>query len=245
MIKQHFLVSLKRTPNRLWTWVGAQYVRRFPLDRTVLVEGVDFLNYASIGECCEHLRLCGLTLADKALSREKFCSEPIHPAFAVFASKWLILQRITTLPDAWYGVWSDDAFLQTPYLTFEKNVATARGYEILVPLADAHPEHASLWVHRELDAENPLFYKGFINYGETMFVVRPSGAQQLLDKSEEHFYTYLDALGCRYNTEFRNVGTFAHPFIQHHVSASGMQTAKSPDTQGMPEETVFKEVMKS
>ena len=243
MIKQHFLVSLKRTPSRLWTWVGAQYVRGFPLDRTVLVDGVDFLNYASHGKCCEHLHSCGLPLADKALSQEKFCAEPIRPAFAVFASKWLILHSITTLPDAWYGVWSDDAFLQTPYRTFERTVTTARGYEILMPLAEAHPEYPDLWIHRELDAENPFFYKGFINYGETMFVVRPSGAQQLLDKSEEHFFTYLDALGCKYNAEFQNVGTFAHEFIRHHVATSGMQTTKSPDTQGTPEETVFKEVI--
>lgn len=244
MIKQHFLVSLKRTPSRLWTWVGAQYVHGFPLDRTVFVDGVDFLDWTTIGECAEHLEDQGLPLAAKILSYEKSFIEPIHPAFAVFASKWLILHRITALPDGWYGVWSDDAFLQTPYRTFERTVQTAHGYEILMPLAEAHPECPDLWIRRELDAENPFFYKGFINYGETMFVVRPSGAQQLLDKSEEHFYTYLDALGCKYHTEFQNVGTFAHEFIKHHVATSGMQTTKSPDTQGTPEETIFKEVIK-
>ena len=245
MIKQHFLVSLKRTPERTWSWVGAQSVHGFPFDKTTLFEAIDFRDFPTNGDLYRFLVNSGIDFAKQGVEKEPFASEPLRsPSLAVFASKWCVFKIIAEKPDGWYGVWSDDAILTVPYQTFRGAVESVDGFEVLVPFVPAHKNCPEIWLNKEFVNGRTDLYKGFIGYGESVFILKPSGAQQLLDVQDRNFNTWLDTLGSEHNDQFQNVATFAYPYIKEHSNISGMRSTSAREFEdGIHHVPIFKETV--
>ena len=49
-IQQHYLMNLKRRPDRLYAWLGAQRQMRFNFQKLTVFEAIDGTPFASIGE---------------------------------------------------------------------------------------------------------------------------------------------------------------------------------------------------
>ena len=244
-MEQHYLISLRRTPERLWAWVGAQSVHGFPFKDTTLYYGVDYLDYPTHGDLYQFLVDVGVDFAKKGVENKSFASQPLKDgALAVFASKWVLFNKIAQMPDSWYGVWSDDAILALPYRVFEDAIRHSEEFEIIAPYVGPHRNCPDIWLNKQFVDERSDLYQGFIGYGETMFMVRPSGAKQFLDVQTNHFHTWLDTLGSHHNDEFRNVATFAYPYIKEHVNISGIQTTKHKEfSDGILRVPVFNQVL--
>ena len=244
MINEHFLVSLERTPARRWTWIGVHSVYDFPFDRTTLFAAVDFLEYPTNGELWEFLVNAGIDFARQGLENKTVAAQPLKSgALAVFASKFVLFKEIANMSDGWYAVWSDDTVLTVPYRTFEQVIQRSQGFEIIVPFVPLNRHFPDIWLNKKFVDGQPEFYDGFIGAGETMFVLRPSGAQQLLDVQAQYFDTWLDVLGGYNNDLFHNVATFVHPYIREHISISGIRTTKEPVGDGILRVPIFKRSM--
>ena len=240
-MEQHYLISLKRTPERTWSWVGTQSVHGFPFDKTTLFDAVDFLDYPTNGDLWEFLVSVGVNFAKQGLENKEVAAQPLKSgALAVFASKLVLFKEIANMPDGWYTIWSDDAVLTVPYRTFEHVIERSEGFEIIVPFVPLNRHFPDIWLNKKFVDGQPEFYDGFIGAGESMFVLRPSGAQQLLNVQAQRFDTWLDVLGGHNNHLFQNVATFVHPYIREHISISGIRTTKEPVGDGIMRVSIFK-----
>ena len=183
------------------------------------------------------------------LSHEYRTTQPYITARGIVAGTLSALVMLK-MEEGWYAVWSDDAVLRVPYWTFEAVVeeADSLGLEIIAPFGIICHEKLDQWSSRQLIEGSVNFYKGFVTLGETMFVLKPSGAQQLLDVQGKHFGVWLDILGFHYHSEFQNVGTCVHKYIEEHIHISGIvSTARSEDQfeGGLQYNPVFAEILNS
>ena len=171
MFNQHYVINLKRRPERLFTWVGVQDQMGFVFEDITVFEAVDgkaFRNKRAIAEYAVEL---GFDYWEPLLKGKKNIGHLADRGLTAGAlSSLCLLREIADKDGSDYTVlWEDDCVLTVPY-TALKTIAVPRDADIVVfgkMFANAQMEEATaLWNSREDRlVEGIPFYHGCVGAG--------------------------------------------------------------------------------
>ena len=115
-IQQHYLMNLKRRPDRLHAWLGAQRQMRFNFGKLTVFEAIDGTSFASTGEMAvfasEILSKYGF---DYFLNHRNIKNVEQRNFWGNIIGKLYLLGHILSEHDGYAMLWEDDIVLQRPY----------------------------------------------------------------------------------------------------------------------------------
>ena len=217
-LKQNYVISLERTPERLWTWMGANDALGLPHHSVTVYRGVDWKDFQNNAEIAEFLREQGLSFANT----ERIENMRWGPHFSNRASKWMVIKHITEQPDGWYLMWEDDVSLDVPYAVLQWMLGGVPE-DIGVVSCYGHPvpTHMDIWTERTEVKGAKFLYEGFIGFGaEHCLCLRPWGAEKFLEICGEKYPANIEGLVCDLNIQ-PSLRTFTATVTQNYVHHGG------------------------
>ena len=184
-IKQHYLLNLKRRPQRLYTWIGAQDQMGFDFSKLTIFEAINGKAFATVGEMAESLSYIGCDLIDRQINNDN--DSMIYKGLygGLFSAIVMLLQIEAASTDEYTVIWEDDAVLTEPYDVI-RNIHIPEDANIIT-FGKGFDEHATHLVEKwdqreEYLHESNIFYHGIMGCGFTRcYAVNSEGANQLLD----------------------------------------------------------------
>lgn len=191
-VDQHYLVNLKRRPERLFSWLGSMWSQDFPMDRLTVVEAIDAAEFPTVEALAELAISEGFDYFDRVSDGVHYYHENISEdnqdfrarvLLAIVLSQLVTLKHIAEQGEHWSFMYEDDTVFRVPYLYVE----------CLTPPPDADiltfhwgyspdPKHVEIWKNRQYVPGDPNFFVGCIG---KLFIncvaVTPVGAKKLLD----------------------------------------------------------------
>lgn len=216
-IEKHFLLNLKRRPERLYAWLGAQDQMKFDFKKLTVFQAIDgkaFKNSQAITEYGADMGLGYLP--------ERHNFDPNLASRGIVAgtvSALVMLKNVSESGSDRYTVfWEDDAVLRIPYKAFA-GLSVPRDANIVV--FDHHFAHTSPDVSIQAEDTSKIharlpFYQGVVGAGFLRcYAVNAEGAEQLLalhrEKWDEHFA--MEGLVVR-NSNLPNLYTYIPKIIR-------------------------------
>ena len=237
-IEQHYLLNLKRRPERLFTWVGAQDQMDFDFSKLTVFEAIDGKNFANTREIAVYAAQLGFKyLLDRVNEDEDIASRGI---LARNVSALVMLKQIAESESDGYTVtWEDDVILKIPYDAF-KRLSVPKDANIVVfdgQFAMDDPErHLKVSDAANIHKRLP-FYQGIIGYGFLRcYAVNSNGAEQLLKLHREkekmcfdgllkqnynvlpHLYTYIPRIMSLSYVS----GVYSDIFVENRITDTGV-----------------------
>ena len=120
-IQQHYLLNLKRRPERLYAWIGSMDAMAFDFERLTVFEAFDATNYRSIGEMLKetgkYFEKNGLDYRQEYNHIASDNKPYMNGLIANMISKLLMLLDIEKAedPSVWFMLWEDDVVLKKHY----------------------------------------------------------------------------------------------------------------------------------
>lgn len=193
-IEQHYLLNLKRRPERLFTWLGAQDQMGFDFSKLTVFEAVDGKSFRNAKEITDY----GSRIGNLSYLADRNNNDPNITARGIVAgtlSALVMLKKIAESgSDKYTVIWEDDAVLTIPYRAFallslprNANIATFGSMFAWSNPEDCIEARKNAEIHKRLP-----FYHGVVGAGFLRcYAVNSEGAEQLLElhreKWSEHF----------------------------------------------------------
>lgn len=187
-IREHYLLNLRRRTDRLNAWLGWQHAQLFNFKNLTIVEALDGIEYATVGEvAAAGVELGWLEFAP--LTACEHTDTKLRCLLAGAIGGLQILKSIAEDKKGWYCFWEDDCVLTVDFIDFLKTkppknakvLQVAKNHRYLIPDAkDSRLTKDGKFFRgaRYLNLDNE-YYDGWCF--SQCFAVTPSGAQLLID----------------------------------------------------------------
>lgn len=206
-IKQHYLLNLKRRPERLYAWLGYQQAMGFDLPKLTVFEAVDGRSFEIQSDIANFAHRLNLQMFEHARNNQD-TSLKGRGLLAETVSTALILTEIAkSKSDEYTVIWEDDAVLKIPYVDFVNiNLPPDANIIAFDKFRSKSPHDQHLWDNREKKIHNKNFYNGIVGPGFLRcYAVNAQGATQILSLPAKgnydgvmmnncdipHLYTYI------------------------------------------------------
>lgn len=165
-IVKNYLINLKRSPERLYTWLGAQDQMDFDFGKLTIVEAVDGKDFESVRSIFDYAADLGFT-AWRDLDASHV--SPILGYIANTITYHSILYEIASAntPDTqYYLIWEDDWVLNIPWLSLNFTTVPPDA-KVILPLFHKVVIAEKMDVYKNEPYSEWIFpyYKGCIGWG--------------------------------------------------------------------------------
>ena len=184
-IQQHYLLNLKRRPERLYGWAGAQYQRGFDFEKLTVLEVIDGSKYKTLKHLFErfydYFYQNGIDYKKECLEQNeipvKQGKRGIRASMLTKLVLFLHLEK-EAKPEHFFMIWEDDIILRQPYNDW---------------IAVECPEDATMIAfhtpismdHLEKHLTLPFRYGAAIHKSNQAFVFNKEGLLTILDLYRE------------------------------------------------------------
>ena len=249
-IKQHYLVTLERVPERRYAWLGAQEAWDFDFNNLTLYYAADMMKYRYMHELCQLQVDAGIAYAQKGIDTYK--DKHIENGLFAYNTSFMIAFHIVSQQEpGWYIVWEADCVLNVPYPGLRHLVQHApsdANILLLSGIDNSWTETNEKFAKRQLCENNPVFYKGYPGVGATKCTaVTPAGAREILRVDEQFFPNAYDGMMACHSEEFQNLYTLATPITRQVKSSGVISTTRNPNEypNGIEQRNVFNTILDS
>ena len=179
---KHYVINLKRRPDKLWAWIGAMDRHNFPLNSLTVVEAIDAKSFPTLQNLFEYAIEMGFNDYKKILERMKredlSFGKYVDAVISLKLSISLILLHISNQDEHdWSTIWLDDILLIEHYGEFQKMLQLApKETKAIFPAKSKGWENRNITIHK-----GGNFYNGTIgNKSDHCLVINKIGADHLL-----------------------------------------------------------------
>ena len=164
---KHFVINLRRRPERLAFWGGYMFSKGLPVDEVTIMEAVDAKVFTKLGDIFKYATKIGLPHYQPHIDNDK---PVVPPSVGLRLSHELLLNHIAGKPSEadYYVIWLDDQVLKVNIEVFEdhiKSFSTDPDIKIVGMKYAAYPERdkENRWERRDEQLHpNISVYKGCI-----------------------------------------------------------------------------------
>ena len=222
---KHYVINLKRRPDKLWAWIGAMNCYGFPFQNLTIFEAIDAKEFASIDTLVEFaakIRLEGYAKLYKKIVDGKLPilkSQHFKNLIALNLGITVLLKGIEKQDDKdWHVIWLDDVVLDIVYTKFKELLTNSPENAAAIAFNKIHKPDLEILVHSSL-----LFYHGPYNKFDHCFAVTSAGAGKIINikKRRNLYHSWETVISYKLSHKYQIDTSYMYTAVPNYVSNIG------------------------